>query len=168
MIFATVGTHEQPFDRLIRKVDELKENGIIQEDVIIQTGFSTYEPKYCQWSKLIPYQQMVKNVADARIVITHGGPASFIMPLQIGKTPIVVPRQHQFNEHVNDHQVEFARNVAKRMGTIIPVENIEKLEYVIVNYDQIVAGMGRGMNSNNAEFNKKLEKTVEKMFVERK
>ena len=37
------------------------------------------------------------------------------MPLQIGKTPIVVPRQHQFNEHVNDHQVEFARNVAKRM-----------------------------------------------------
>ena len=25
MIFVTVGTHEQPFDRLIRKVDELKE-----------------------------------------------------------------------------------------------------------------------------------------------
>ena len=37
----------------------------------------------------VVYQQMVKNVADARIVITHGGPASFIMPLQIGKTPIV-------------------------------------------------------------------------------
>ena len=44
------------------------------------------------------------------------------MPLQIGKTPIVVPRQHQYNEHVNDHQVEFARNVAQRMGTIIEVE----------------------------------------------
>lgn len=100
MIFVTVGTHEQPFNRLIQKIDELKKDGIINEDVIIQTGFSTYEPKYCQWSKLIPYQQMVKNVADARIVITHGGPASFIMPLQIGKTPIVVPRQHQFNEHV--------------------------------------------------------------------
>ena len=100
MIFVTVGTHEQPFNRLIQKIDELKKDGIINEDVIIQTGFSTYEPKYCQWSKLIPHQQMVKNVADARIVITHGGPASFIMPLQIGKTPIVVPRQHQFNEHV--------------------------------------------------------------------
>ena len=47
-------------------------------DVIIQTGFSTYEPKYCQWSKLIPYQQMVKNVADARIVITHGGARDII------------------------------------------------------------------------------------------
>lgn len=63
MIFVTVGTHEQPFNRLIQKIDELKKDGIINEDVIIQTGFSTYEPKYCQWSKLIPYQQMVKNYA---------------------------------------------------------------------------------------------------------
>ena len=63
------------------------------------------------------------------------------MPLQIGKTPIVVPRQHQYNEHVNDHQVEFARNVAQRMGTIIPVEDINTLGDVITNYDQIVAGM---------------------------
>ena len=104
---------------------------------------------------------MVKNVADARIVITHGGPASFIMPLQVGKTPIVVPRQHQFNEHVNDHQVEFARNVAQRMGTIIPVEDINTLGDVITNYDQIVTGMGHGMSSNNAKFNEELGKIVD-------
>ena len=103
---------------------------------------------------------MVKNVADARIVITHGGPASFIMPLQIGKTPIVVPRQHQFNEHVNNHQVEFARNVAQRMGTIIPVEDINTLGDIITNYDQ----MGHGMSSNNAKFNEKLEKLVDDLF----
>ena len=35
MIFVTVGTHEQPFNRLVQKVDELKRNGIIKEDVII-------------------------------------------------------------------------------------------------------------------------------------
>lgn len=73
MIFVTVGTHEQPFNRLVKKIDELKGNGTIQDDVFIQTGFSTYEPKNCQWSKLIPYNQMIKNVEDARIVITHGG-----------------------------------------------------------------------------------------------
>lgn len=164
MIFVTVGTHEQPFNRLIKKVDELKRDGVIQEDVIMQTGFSTYEPKYCEWSKLIPYQQMIKNVEDARIVITHGGPASFIMPLQIGKVPIVVPRQHKFDEHVNDHQVEFARNVAERMGTIIPVEDIEKLEEVITEYDQIVAGMGHGMNSNNSVFCKKFENSINEIL----
>ena len=160
MIFVTVGTHEQPFNRLIKKVDELKRDGVIQEDVIMQTGFSTYEPKYCEWSKLIPYQQMIKNVEDARIVITHGGPASFIMPLQIGKVPIVVPRQYKFDEHVNDHQVEFARNVAERMGTIIPVEDIEKLEEVITDYDQIVAGMRHGISSNNEKFCSELENII--------
>ena len=168
MIFVTVGTHEQPFNRLVQKVDELKRDDIIQEDVIIQTGFSTYEPKYCQWSKLIPYQDMIKNVANARIVITHGGPASFIMPLQIGKIPIVVPRQYQFNEHVNDHQVEFARNVAQRMGTIISVEDIDKLGDTLVNYDRIVTGMSHGMSSNNAKFNEELGKIVEGMFEGKK
>lgn len=160
MIFVTVGTHEQPFNRLIKAVDELKKNGVITEDVIMQTGFSTYEPDYCKWSKLIPYQEMLKNVKNARIVITHGGPASFIMPLQIGKTPIVVPRQHQFEEYVNDHQVEFARNVAERMGTIIPVEDISKLGEVITKYNEIVAGMGHGMSSNNEKFCDDLEKIV--------
>lgn len=160
MIFVTVGTHEQPFNRLVQEIDNLKRDGIITEDVIIQTGYSTYEPKYCQWDKLIPYKQMIKNVEDARIVITHGGPASFIMPLQIGKTPIVVPRQKKFDEHVNDHQVEFARNVAERMGTIIPVENINELKDIILSYDNIVETMGHGMNSNNVKFCNEFEKIV--------
>ncbi len=164
MVFVTVGTHEQPFNRLVRKIDELKRDGVIQDDVIIQTGFSTYEPKYCEWSKLIPYQQMIKNVEDARIVITHGGPASFIMPLQIGKTPIVVPRQKQYEEHVNDHQVEFARNVAERMGTIIPIEDIDMLGETIKNYNEIIAGMKHGMRSNNAKFNEELDNMVNRLF----
>lgn len=165
MIFVTVGTHEQPFNRLLKKIDELKEEGIIQDDVFIQTGFSTFEPKNCKWSKLIPYQQMVENVAAARIVITHGGPASFIMPLQIGKTPIVVPRQYQFNEHVNNHQVEFTRNVAQRMGSIIFVEDIQTLGEIITSYDQIISRMEHGMNSNNAKFNEDLEKLVDELRI---
>ena len=161
MIFVTVGTHEQPFDRLVKAVDELKRDGIITEEVIMQTGFSIYEPKYCEWSKLIPYREMIKNVENAHIVITHGGPASFIMPLEMGKTPIVVPRQHQFEEHVNDHQVEFARNVAERMGTIIPVEDITQLGEIIRNYDKIVAGMEHGMGSTNEKFCDEFQKIVD-------
>ena len=41
MIFVTVGTHEQPFNRLVKAVDELKKDGVIVEKVIIQTGYST-------------------------------------------------------------------------------------------------------------------------------
>ncbi len=164
MIFVTVGTHEQQFNRLVECVDQMKEKGLLQEEVIIQTGFSTYEPKYCTWQKLLPFQQMVKNVEQARIVITHGGPSSFIMPLQIGKIPIVVPRQKQYEEHVNDHQVDFCRAVSRRQGNIILAEEMDALEQAILNYDEITAGMTAGQSSNNAKFNEAFGALVEGLF----
>ena len=168
MIFVTVGTHEQPFNRLIKYIDELKGNGVIHEEVVIQTGFSTYKPKHCAWSKLLPYQDMAKNVALAHIVITHGGPSSFFMPLQIGKIPVVVPRQKKYEEHVNDHQVDFSKAVAERKRNIIVVEEMEQLERVILEYDSIVQTMPMELKSNNAIFNAKFREIVEEMFKIRK
>lgn len=168
MIFVTVGTHEQPFNRLVECIDGLKKDGNIQEEVIIQTGYSTYEPLHCKWQKLFPYQEMLKLVQEARIVITHGGPSSFIMPLQIGKTPIVVPRKYEFNEHVNDHQVAFSKAVAERMGTIIVVENMDRLGETISNYEKIISGMKSGLKTNNGRFNEELGKIVDEMFEEKK
>lgn len=166
MIFVTVGTHEQSFNRLIEAVDNLCETGVINEPVIMQTGFSTYEPKHCEWHKLLPYDQMKENVAKARIVITHGGPASFIMPLQIGKIPIVVPRQLQFNEHVNNHQVDFTKAVAERMSNIIPVYDVTRLGNTIQRYDEVAGAMqNNGLHANNDQFNSALEMVVEKMFI---
>ena len=163
MIFGTVGTHEQPFNRLIEYIDNLKKEGIIKEEVIMQTGFSTYEPKYCKWDKLLPYEQMIKNVSEARIVITHGGPASFIMPLQMGKIPIVVPRQKKYGEHVNDHQVEFAERVAKQMGNILVVKEIEDIKDIFLKYDELINGMDKNQSSNNTIFNMKFEQIVESL-----
>jgi len=160
MIFVTVGTHEQQFNRLVEYMDRWAAQH--DEKVIIQTGYSTYEPKFAEWSKLYPYPKMVELVDKARIVITHGGPSSFIMPLQIGKTPIVVPRQHKYNEHVNNHQVKFAQEVQSRMGTIITVVDEKELGDVINQYDEIKK---EGKNtSNNALFNRNLEKIVDEMF----
>jgi UDP-N-acetylglucosamine transferase subunit ALG13 len=164
VIFVTVGTHEQPFDRLIKAIDELKEKGVINEEIIVQTGFTTYEPRFCKWSKLFSYKEMIGNVAEARIVITHGGPSSFIMPLQVGKVPIVVPRQKQFYEHVNDHQIDFCRTVESRQRNIIVIEDIAGLENTILNYESIIATMPTGLKSNNKKFNENLENIVKEMF----
>lgn len=168
MIFVTVGTHEQPFNRLIRYVDGLKRNKIIEEDFIIQTGYSTYEPQCCTWRNMYSYQSMVEIVHEARIVVTHGGPSSFIMPLQMGKIPIVIPRQKKYNEHVNDHQVRFAKEVEKRMGTIITVIDIEKLGDIILNYNSIIDKARGCMISNNEKFNKELSRIVDEMFEKKR
>lgn len=143
MIFVTVGTHEQQFNRLIEYMDKWAAQH--DEEVVIQSGYSTYEPKHCKFQKLYSYQEMMELVEQARIVITHGGPSSFIMPLQMGKTPIVVPREKKFAEHVNDHQLTFSKAVADRMGTIIVVEDLKELAGIISNYDEKVKKMGSGI-----------------------
>lgn len=169
MIFVTVGTHEQPFNRLVEYIDNLKKEGVLQEDVIMQTGFSTYEPKYCTYQKLFPYKEMERLNREARLVITHGGPSSFLVPLQEGKVPIVVPRQKQFNEHVNNHQLEFAKAVEQRQKNIIVVENIQDLKDVILHYDERVEGMNPSSAvHNNERFNEEFEKIVDDMLRDRK
>lgn len=164
MIFVTVGTHEQAFNRLIECIDTLKSDGFITETVKIQSGYSTYTPKHCEWSEFLSYEEMQKNVDEARIVITHGGPASFIAPLQIGKIPIVVPRQKKYNEHVNDHQLEFANTVAQRMGNILVVDDIKKLGYTIEHYDDLIEDISKTSFNNNKIFNDKFSDLVNKLF----
>ena len=161
MIFVTVGTHEQPFNRLVEYMDKWAAEH--DEEVVMQIGFSTFEPVNCKWSKLFPYQEMVKKVDEARIVITHGGPSSFIMPLQIGKIPVVVPRKADFNEHVNNHQVDFSNAVAERQGNIIVVEDVDKLGDILERYDEIVSGMGSGLASNNEKFCVEFGKIVDEL-----
>ena len=164
MIFVTVGTHEQSFERLVKKVDDLKRDKIINEDIIIQKGYTDYEPRYCESYKLIGYNDMQKYLEDARIIITHGGPASFIAPLTIGKIPIVVPRQKDFNEHVNNHQKYFVEQVVARDNSIIPCYNIDDLEKLIKEYDSIVENMKENYKSNNKLFCEKLDEEIKNVF----
>lgn len=160
MIFVTVGTHEQPFDRLVKAVDELKANRIINEPVFIQTGYCTYEPKACEWEHFVPADEMRARMEAADVVVTHGGPSSFIEAMAVGKIPVVVPRRAEYGEHVNDHQVDFVREVAERRGGIVPVYDTENLGAAIVEARHLSTG-GVGFESHNAEFCAELERMIE-------
>ena len=164
MIFVTVGTHEQQFNRLIACVDGMKQRGEIQEDVVIQTGFSTYEPQSCQWAKTFPYQKMQQLVAEARIVITHGGPSSFFAPMMMGKIPVVFPRSKHFSEHVNDHPIRFCRRLKELGGNSLLAEDEPQLKYILENYDEITHSMSGRFESNNEAFNRKFADIVDELF----
>lgn len=164
MIFITVGTHEQPFDRLLKCVDKMIEDGKIAEDVICQKGYTSYDPKNFKAEKLIPYIRMKEHIARARIVITHGGPASFIAPLSMGKIPIVVPRKKEFNEHVNNHQVDFAKYVKEKMQNIIVAETEDEIIDAIILYNEKIKNLNTKNNSNNSIFCEKLEKEILDLF----
>jgi len=161
MIFVTVGTHEQQFDRLVKAVDDLTANGIITEFVFIQTGYSTYEPKHCKWAHFVSYVDMVERMRKADVIITHGGPSSFTEAMAAGKVPVVVPRRRDLGEHVNDHQVEFVRQVAGRQGGIIPIYNVIDLPVAIETAR--IASKDASFKSHNAKFCKEFEYLIERL-----
>ncbi|HBJ1647381.1 glycosyltransferase [Clostridium botulinum] len=135
MIFVTVGTHEQGMDRLFIELDRLIESKQITEEVFVQIGYSKYKPKYYKYKKMIGYDEMDKYVKKADIVITHGGPGSIFHPLQYGKIPIVVPRNPEFNEHVDEHQILFTKRL-ENSSKVIALYDICELIYLINNYKE--------------------------------
>ncbi|MEY8677873.1 glycosyltransferase [Granulimonas faecalis] len=161
MIFVTVGTHEQQFDRLVRAVDELKRNGTLTEPIFVQTGYSTYVPTHCEHSRFVPFKRMKEMMAEADVVVTHGGPSSFIEAMAAGKVPVVVPRRGDLGEHVNDHQADFVRIVAERQGGIVPVYDIAELPKAI----ELSREMSRDVEfeSHNAEFCNGLRRLIEEL-----
>ncbi len=107
MIFVTVGLHNQGFDRLIKKMDEIA--GTIDEDVIMQIGHTNYTPKNATYFRFKDdFSEIVNLNKNARLVVCHGGAGSIIAALE-QKTPVIaVPRLKKFREHLNDHQFEIS------------------------------------------------------------
>lgn len=132
MIFITVGTHEQPFNRLIKEINNLLEKEFIKEEVFMQVGYNYDIVPICKHKKILSKSEFDSFMEKARIIITHGG-LSIIESLMINKIPIVVPRQKIFGEHVDDHQVISTRKFEKEKR-IIAVYNIDKLGGKILDY----------------------------------
>ena len=106
LVFVTVGTDHHPFDRLVRWVDNWlagREDRPVR--CLIQSGTSQ-PPRMTEYDQYFGYQQMETFLAEATAVVCHGGPGT------AGKRPIVVPRRQDLGEHVDDHQLAFARRIA--------------------------------------------------------
>lgn len=118
LIFVTVGSHYQGFDRLIKKMDEIA--GKIDEDVVMQIGHTTYKPVNAEYfSFLDSFEEILRLNRDARVVVSHAGAGSIVTALK-EKTPvIVVPRLKRYNEHMNDHQLEIAKAMSDDRNVIV-------------------------------------------------
>ncbi|MFC7062977.1 PssE/Cps14G family polysaccharide biosynthesis glycosyltransferase [Halobacillus seohaensis] len=127
MIFVVLGTHELPFLRLIKEVERLKEAGIIDEEVIVQNGNTSYESDELTLKPFVTYEEMDHLFEEARIIITHAGTGSVTTGLKKGKKVIASARLKEFGEHNDDHQLELI-NVFLEQGYILNWGKGEDLE----------------------------------------
>ena len=106
MIFISVGSQKFQFNRLLKKVDLLIQQGKIKETVFAQIGNSTYRPKNYKCIKFMSSETFDKALNKCNIIITHGGTGTIINSLKKGKKVIGVPRLRKYKEHVDDHQIQ--------------------------------------------------------------
>ena len=129
MIFVTVGTHNQQFNRLIKEIDRLVGIGKIR-NVIAQIGHSDYTPKNYKWFRFLGFDKMLEVQKKSDLIISHGGVGSIMTGLFLNKVIIVVPRLPKYNEHVDEHQF-FTTRELERQGKIIAVYEVKNLSKAI-------------------------------------
>lgn len=162
MIFVTVGTHEQPFDRLVSYVDKLCLSGQITEPVFIQTGYSAYKPEYCEWKSMLGYEEMLERMSKARVVVIHAGAGSYMMARQMGHMPVVVPRQKRYREHVDENQMNFAGWLAERNEARVVYDMDDLL--AAIEYATTLKDADDAHESRVKAFNMRLEREVNTLF----
>ncbi len=113
MIFVTVGTHHDPFDRLLEALGALD-----GQDLVVQYGPGEPPPGVKHAKAFMPFDEMLSNFKAADVVVTHAGVGSILCARREGHVPLVVPRQHVLGEHVDDHQAELTRALERRGGVI--------------------------------------------------
>ena len=162
MIFVTLGNHPQPFYRLLKKVDQLAEDKVV-DDVFVQVGYSDYQPKYCTYKKFVGFNKFIDLIKKSDLVISHAGAGTIQNVLLCGKPIIVVPRLKKYGEHINDHQLEIT-GAMEAENKVIAVYDVEKIAEAITKAG-ILNPMKLNISHGIAEL---IEDYLEKMRISSK
>ena len=131
MILVLLGTQNNSFHRLLEEVEKNIKDKTINEEVIVQVGYTKYQTHRMRVIDLMSKEQLEQFQDEASLIITHGGVGSIISSIEKGKKVIAVPRKHEYGEHVNNHQIQIIKDFTDK-GYIIGIENVEDLHDAII------------------------------------
>lgn len=107
----TVGTTESyGFRRLFEALVPLL-SGV---DVLWQTGVTDVSGLGIAGRRALPHSELVESLGASDLVVAHAGTGAAITAVEMGICPVLVPRLRQYGEHVDDHQVQIAAELARR------------------------------------------------------
>jgi UDP-N-acetylglucosamine transferase subunit ALG13 len=96
VIFVTVGTTD--FDELIQRMDELAPE--LGEEVVSQIARGSYRPRNGRYFRFAP--SLDSYLADARLVVSHGGLGSIMETIRLGKPLVGVSNPDRRDLHQDD------------------------------------------------------------------
>jgi len=128
--FVSVGNATQSFSRLLHAVVQMAHT--LPQPVIVQHGKTPFESSGCNCIPFMGMEEFEREIKKADLLILHAGAGAILHALSCGKKPVVMPRRSHYNEHVDDHQLEFARALAAADKVILAQEPSD-LEKAVVS-----------------------------------
>lgn len=109
-VLAVVGTDVHRFDRMVDWLERWHAGRAAEVRLVLQYGHSR-TPRLPEAAAFLGHEELQRAMAEATVVISHGGPATITEARRNGHLPIVVPRDPEHGEHVDNHQQLFARRL---------------------------------------------------------
>ena len=115
MIVVTLGTIPYPFERAVGWISELIRLKVISESVFIQHGVTNIDPllrhRLVTASPIVESDRFIDLIDQASLVISHAGQGSTRLLAERRASFVLLPRLAQYREHIDDHQLFFAKSV---------------------------------------------------------
>ena len=152
MIFVTLGTQDKPFKRLL----DYLENSDINDEIIVQNGFTEYESNKLKLFKYLDKDDFDNYLKKADLIICHAGVGTIVNCLKNDKKVLAVPRLFKYGEHQNDHQLQIA-NAYFQKGYILVMNDNDDFDEKIAELRKFEP---KKFVSNNEIFVNKLKKYI--------
>jgi UDP-N-acetylglucosamine--N-acetylmuramyl-(pentapeptide) pyrophosphoryl-undecaprenol N-acetylglucosamine transferase len=110
-ILVTLGTIPYPFPRLVHRLEEIVPDDV---ELLWQTGATDVNGLRGGASRTMLAKDLHEALHGVDVVVAHAGTGSALDAIEAGMCPILVPRQHAFAEHVDDHQRQVAEELDRR------------------------------------------------------
>lgn len=143
MIFVTIGTQE-PFDRLIKAVDEIFPE-LDEQEIIVQAPLKSYKPTHFETLNFIDPIEFQKIFNRADFIISHAGMGTILSAMSNQKSLLIMPRLMKNGEHRNDHQMATAKKF-KTLNYINVADDEVELKSILKNikYRKLIASEKMG------------------------
>lgn len=157
-VFLTVGV-QLPFDRLLKKVDEIAESEDIY--VVAQCGDTSYRYENLHLISYLGANEYEDAIINSDIVIAHAGMGTILKCLEFNQKLIVVPRLCKFGEHRNDHQLDTVssfKELSDSLSKFRVCTDLNKLGfmlkelYSLENESVFFSGFEQGINNGLSNY----------------
>ena len=139
MILCIFGTHPQQFDRALDWIIEASG----EEQLVVQHGSTARREGLgrIEWHELVSYDALVELIETADAIVCHAGVGSLMTVIDHGRRPVAIARRREFDEHVDDHQLQIANELGLR-GYVVPCSNVDEVRDALDSDRGVVASLG--------------------------